>query len=343
MPTLELSPDEDGYSFPEPVAALSVQTEGGLPRTRKDIISPNKFVTVQWSCGIDEYDYLCGFNSANIANNSEAFDISLFIDEVSAKTYSAMMVPETFGLRSQEGETYIVGATLEIFVTPEVSAETVDGSASNAGVGTGGAGYYPGSVYVPPSVDYETWDFWHFETVGASQLGENANEITIYNDDSQSVSSTFFSNGAKSLRKGGGSPVENTPELPEAAKWEIEFNFYFPAVISSSTGYLLRVSSFNDYCSFDVDSGSQVLLFNGDAGTSVIVSTGTWHSLKWRVTATNREWYIDDVLCKTDSRASLGIGATFTVSWQIGRGGYDYYYGSYVYIDELRCGAEGLV
>lgn len=148
METLAIAPDEDGYTFVEPGSFLYQELEGGLPRTRADLINASKTVGVQWTVGVADYQYLCNFNSANLSNDSEPFLIPLFIDEVEAKDYEAIILPGTFGLVSQSGETYVVGAQLEVTVTPATDDEYTDGTTSNAGTGVTGAGYYAGSTEI---------------------------------------------------------------------------------------------------------------------------------------------------------------------------------------------------
>lgn len=148
METLAIAPDEDGYTFVEPGSFLYQELEGGLPRTRADLINASKTVGVQWTVGVADYQYLCNFNSANLSNDSEPFLIPLFIDEVEVKDYEAIILPGTFGLVSQSGETYVVGAQLEVTVTPATDDEYEDDTTSNAGTGATGAGYYAGSTEI---------------------------------------------------------------------------------------------------------------------------------------------------------------------------------------------------
>lgn len=148
MQTLAIAPDEDGYTFVEPGSFLYQELEGGLPRTRADLINASKTVGVQWTVGVADYQYLCNFNSANLSNDSEPFLILLFIDEVEAKYYESIILPGTFGLISQSGETYVVGAQLEVTITPATDDEYDDGTSSNAGTGATGAGYYAGSTEI---------------------------------------------------------------------------------------------------------------------------------------------------------------------------------------------------
>jgi hypothetical protein len=318
MPTLDFAPDEDAYSFSEPDDFLYVATAGGFPRTRADIINSNKIVGVQWTCSAAMYDYLCAFNAANIVNDSEPFNVPLFIDEVETKLYVCRFVPESFKLVQQEGETYTVSAALEVEVRGFALEELDDGTTSNAGVGGGGAGYYPGSTFISDSA-YTLWDRWGFETGTLELPGQNGNVITLYDDaDAQSASSDYAQGlGERSLRKSGGLPIEMTPAIPVKPKWEIEFYCLFPSVISGFSG----------------DDGGTFSMFALDS--VVPIPTGSWNKVVFRYTDTDLEFRFNDVLIASKTRDELGVPSTFDFGWQIGHGGYDYYYGSYWYIDNL--------
>lgn len=186
-----------------------------------------------------------------------------------------------------------------------------------------------------------TWDYWHFEELAAdlTLTGDNGHVITLYNDpDAQVTSDAEFYAGTRSLRKGGGTPIETCPSLPPASNWEMSARVKFPALITSSTGYMWRcMSSPSFFFDFAESGGTQYIRANNDVDfEQVAVSTGVWHLLKWRTTDTDEEAYLDGTLFYSRDRATRGYTDVFSMPWNIGRGGYDYYHGDYWYMDELK-------
>jgi hypothetical protein len=338
---LELVPDESGYSYSDSSDYIQIPLDGGLPRTRKDILDGARFINVTWIVDADWYQYLRQFVAANLLNDSEDFEIDLFLDSPDLTTHLVSFVPDSLKLISQQGLQYTVSATLEALadvLVMDEDGEGDDGDDGNAGVGTGGAGYYPPSA--SGGVSYTLWDRWHFEesTSATTLTGELGNTMTIYNDDSQKINTSQFYEGSKSLRKGGGSPLENMPELPVHARWQIDLYVYFAANITGSGGYILSTNRFDDWVdevSFFNDSGTLRLDIGAGAGQEVTL--GAWHRLMWKVTDTAREWYWDGTLIETATRASMSFPSTFSVDWTIGKGGGDYYYGEYWFLDLLTC------
>jgi hypothetical protein len=341
MPTLDFAPDEDAYSFSEPDDFLYVATAGGLPRTRADIINSNKIVGVQWTCSAAMYDYLCAFNAANIVNGCEPFNVPMFIDEVETKLYVCRFVPESFKLVQQEGETYTVSAALEVEVRGFALEELDDGTTSNAGVGGGGAGYYPGSASTS-SDTYTLWDEWGFEADHASGSvdcsGMFANVINIYNNDSQSLSTDVAFEGTQSLKKGAGSGVENTPSTPDKPKWEVEFMCYFPTDMGGNSGIMFTANRFDSFAitiDFFMDDVTLSVRLDGEVWGPVPI--GEWAKISARVTSSAVELRINDMLIGSRDRTTAGYPSLFHFdSFSIGRSGYDYYYGNYWYIDRFR-------
>lgn len=113
-PALLLPPDQANYVAPFGHTVLSAQLEGGASRFRQDQLGAVFLLAVQWTCDAFNYNYLMAFYRTAISYGALPFTIGLLLDSGAIQTYTAHFVPDTFGLTSQSGNTFIVGATLEV-------------------------------------------------------------------------------------------------------------------------------------------------------------------------------------------------------------------------------------
>lgn len=105
-----IPPDQSGYSVQDGSEVLRQQLDGGRGRIRADILNASRKINCQWSVGPEDYKYLRSFYNVNKAR---AFEIDLYLDEPILTTHTANFIPDTFGLVSQSGLTFIVGCQIE--------------------------------------------------------------------------------------------------------------------------------------------------------------------------------------------------------------------------------------
>lgn len=121
-PALTLNPDQANYVAPQGHTVVSTMLDGGASRYRADQQGAVSLVVVEWTCNATNYNYLLAFYRTAIAFGSLPFTISLILDSNIPQVYVARFVPDTFGLTSTSGQTYIVGATLEVTPNPAYAA-----------------------------------------------------------------------------------------------------------------------------------------------------------------------------------------------------------------------------
>lgn len=131
LPTLALPPDQASYAAAYGRTAVSTQLDGGASRFRSDQLGAAFMVDVQWTCGKKNFEYLSAFYRTTITYGADPFLISLKLDTGAMQTYTAHFMPGTFSLIQQMGETYVVGAKLE--VVPDPSFTTGDAATVAAG------------------------------------------------------------------------------------------------------------------------------------------------------------------------------------------------------------------
>jgi hypothetical protein len=111
-------PQQPGLAISESSEAwLTVELEGGLPRTRRDLFDPEPTVDVSWVLTISTYTYLTEFYRASAARDFEPFEIDLYVENgATLTTVEARFVPKSLKLTRQTGNTYFVSAQLVIVV-----------------------------------------------------------------------------------------------------------------------------------------------------------------------------------------------------------------------------------
>jgi len=109
-----IPPDQDGYGFNDGLETLSVSLDGGASKFRRDVLNSNTRLSVQWTLSPENYEYIRCFYREFIESGSLPFLMDLYLDSSSALTeHECHFIPGTFGLRSQRGYTFTVGATIE--------------------------------------------------------------------------------------------------------------------------------------------------------------------------------------------------------------------------------------
>lgn len=112
---LIIPPDRSGYAFDEGIETLSVQLEGGASKFRRDVLNSNFRLNVQWTLDPLNYNYIKVFYKIMLESGSLPFLLDLFVDDGFTLTeHECHFIPGTFGLKSQSGNAFIVGATLEV-------------------------------------------------------------------------------------------------------------------------------------------------------------------------------------------------------------------------------------
>lgn len=111
---LLLQPERNSYSVSFAQEALAVKLEGGLARTRLDILNGAHEVPVVFICDPEEYTYLMAFYRSIANRGATSFEIDLFVEEAGIQECSVKFVPGSVRLTEQSGLAYTVGATLEV-------------------------------------------------------------------------------------------------------------------------------------------------------------------------------------------------------------------------------------
>lgn len=113
MLTLLLKPDEQSYAVTDPSAALKTELSGGRNRYRRDVLNATMEVSVQFTVGPNDYQYLRAFY--NLVNKgAEQFFANLLIETSELRTYVCNIRPGSWKLNKVKGTQFTVRMTFEV-------------------------------------------------------------------------------------------------------------------------------------------------------------------------------------------------------------------------------------
>lgn len=112
--TCPFDPDSSNYDANTGLDTVAVQLEGGAGRYRSDYLGTTFIIDVQWSLETTEFDTLFSFYYTTIKRGSIPFNINLLVQSSTLTAYVAFIIPGSFKLASQAGNSYIVVAKLEV-------------------------------------------------------------------------------------------------------------------------------------------------------------------------------------------------------------------------------------
>lgn len=118
MEKFVIPPDQETYSVEDGNEVVSAALDGGMSRTRRDILGATSMLNVSWE--LDRLGYLYArafYNSASV-KASMPFRIDLLMDSYLLTEHVAKFVPNSFALADQEGLKFVVTAKLEVIPLP---------------------------------------------------------------------------------------------------------------------------------------------------------------------------------------------------------------------------------
>ncbi len=114
---LKLAPCYTELSVKLRSGVVPVSLEGGLSRSRRDLIGTVSSVDVVWVTTHTGYQYLRAFYRVVALNGSQPFNIYLpLITEESILYEGVYFVPGSFGLKSKNADVYTCSAQLIVLI-----------------------------------------------------------------------------------------------------------------------------------------------------------------------------------------------------------------------------------
>lgn len=109
--SLNVQPDNDGYTYFDFPSVSSQPMPGGLSALRLDFVNNNGQATLQWTLSDTLYQTLVTFYGTN---GTDWFNANLIVDSPDLTTHLVHFLPNGFGLNGVQGLTYTVGAQIEV-------------------------------------------------------------------------------------------------------------------------------------------------------------------------------------------------------------------------------------
>lgn len=106
-------PDQESYSVTDGTTVVATALDGGSSRYRADLLDAAAIVTVQWTLGPADFQFFKAFFRTALANGALPFLIDLYMDNAELTEHEVHIVPGTFKLASQQGNTFIITCNLE--------------------------------------------------------------------------------------------------------------------------------------------------------------------------------------------------------------------------------------
>lgn len=114
LPRLLLLPEQNGYSYASPRDVIGIALDGGLSRTRRDIVGSAAIVSVTWFLDLEGYQYLKAFYNGACNRGTSPFTMELLLDQPYLELYTCRFLPNSFQMDKPNGFSRTASARLEV-------------------------------------------------------------------------------------------------------------------------------------------------------------------------------------------------------------------------------------
>jgi hypothetical protein len=108
------APDQSGYTTYDNETVVATQLDGGMSRSRRDILNASSYVDCQWTCDANAYKYMRMFYRNVAAEGAIGFYCPLYLDFEAPRMYFTKFKSGSLKLKSQSGLQFVLSATLEL-------------------------------------------------------------------------------------------------------------------------------------------------------------------------------------------------------------------------------------
>lgn len=126
LETLPFVPEKASYNYSKTSDVISVQLDGGLSRSRRDIIDNAAYIDCEWFFDSLEFDYFMLFHKVVAGRGAISFQIHLLLDKPELETFTAKFVPNSIQVSEPSSQSYRVTAQLEVEPKPNTGTELQD-------------------------------------------------------------------------------------------------------------------------------------------------------------------------------------------------------------------------
>lgn len=114
LPKFPFIPEQASYNYTKAKELVAISLEGGLSKSRRDIVGGAATVDCTWFLDLAEYQYFSAFFNVAISHGADEFRIDLLLDQPELSEYTAKFVVDSFELSEPSGLQVVVTAQLEV-------------------------------------------------------------------------------------------------------------------------------------------------------------------------------------------------------------------------------------
>ncbi len=114
LPKFKYLPEQSGYTYNNQQNILSVKLDGGLSKTRVDLVDGPAIVEVEWIFDLGEYQWFRAFFNQAINYGTNPFLIDLVLDQPYHQEFTAKFVADSISTTDVAGLSLHVSAQLEV-------------------------------------------------------------------------------------------------------------------------------------------------------------------------------------------------------------------------------------
>jgi hypothetical protein len=126
MMVFPFKPLQAGYTVDFTDGLISIDLDGGLPRTRLDVQGSPRPVSATWVLVGDEYDLFMGYIRNWIRSGGASLQMSLMLDSSKMEDYETIIVARSIKLAAKNGKTFTVTASLLVLPLDRYLDEETD-------------------------------------------------------------------------------------------------------------------------------------------------------------------------------------------------------------------------
>jgi len=107
-------PERSSYSYKNNSHVLTAELEGGLSRSRVDIVGGSSRIDCTWNLDNNEFQYFMAFYNSRTKRGANFFLMDLILDRPIAEEFVVKFVPDTLVSSSPSELAFTIAASLEV-------------------------------------------------------------------------------------------------------------------------------------------------------------------------------------------------------------------------------------
>jgi hypothetical protein len=107
-------PERTSYVYKQTANVVSVRLNGGMSKSRRDLIGSTSVVSCQWFLDNEEFEYFMAFYKVIAQEGARAFKADLLLDKPTVQEFDCKFIPDTLQSIAPSALSFNVSAELEV-------------------------------------------------------------------------------------------------------------------------------------------------------------------------------------------------------------------------------------